>query len=58
MWQQQFANLPAFCAAPRPAAAPCTWPLLRSNHSGAPQGLGAPPQPGLLPRLQPARGER
>ncbi|XP_005381327.1 PREDICTED: translation initiation factor IF-2-like [Chinchilla lanigera] len=48
------------CKSPRllcssPAAAPCTWPLLRSNHSGAPQGLGAPPQPGLLPRLQPAQ---
>lgn len=32
------------------AAAPCTWPLLCSDRSGAPQGLSAPPQPGLLPR--------
>lgn len=33
-----------------PAAAPCTWPLLRSDRSSAPQGLSAPPKPGLLPR--------
>lgn len=32
------------------AAAPCTWPLLCSDRSGAPQGLSAPPQPGPLPR--------
>lgn len=31
------------------AAAPCTWPLLRSDRSGAPQGLSAPPKPGQLP---------
>ncbi|ELW48149.1 hypothetical protein TREES_T100000977 [Tupaia chinensis] len=37
------------------AAAPCTWPLLRSDRSGAPQGLSAPPKPGLLPRPRPAQ---
>lgn len=55
MWQQQFANLPAFCAAP-PAASPRTWPLLCGDRRGTPQGFSArpnqacsPPQP--APRL-------
>lgn len=53
MWQQQFANLPAFCAA-SPAASPCTWPLLCSDHRDTPQVLSAPPKPGLLLRPWPA----
>lgn len=47
------------CKSPRllcssPAAAPCTWPLLRSDHSGAPQGLSAPPKLEQLARPRPA----
>lgn len=48
------------CKSPRllcssPAAAPCTWPLLCGDRSGAPQGLSAPPTPGPLPRPWPAQ---
>lgn len=60
-WIERSSHVAAtVCKSPRllcssPAAAPCTWPLLCCDRSGAPQGLSAPPKPGPLPRPWPAQ---